>query len=129
MQPEFEIVVYILIWGVLGLILLIYILLPLKKMKTVEKTKTLYKILSIEDLYKRLKHLVIKESELPPEVYTYSSGWKRGAPLTCDLQELENQFFSFNRKMDRFFRLKGTVKIIEGDKSNNLLFIFDHLFD
>ncbi|MHA1651067.1 MAG: hypothetical protein ACTSYB_12800, partial [Candidatus Helarchaeota archaeon] len=67
--------------------------------------------------------------KLPPVVYTYSSGWKPEKPISYNLKELESQFFSFDKKVSWYYHLKGTVKIIEGNKSNFLLFIFDHSSD
>ena len=121
MQVEFEIIIYISIWGIIGIILLFYILFPLKKIKTIEKTKSLYDILSTDELYKRLKQITV--------VYKYRSGWKQEKPISNNLKELESQFFSFSKKVSWRYYLKGTVKITGGNKSNNLFFIFDRSLD
>jgi len=128
MQISLEIIIHISIWSIIGVILLFYILFPLKKIKSIEKTIALYRILSIDELNKRLKHLMEVESELPPEVYSYSSGWKKEPPLMYHLQELDNQFFSFDRKKGWYYHLKGKLRIIQEDKSNKLFVTFDQSF-
>ncbi|HUY00513.1 MAG TPA: hypothetical protein VMV49_13215 [Candidatus Deferrimicrobium sp.] len=125
MQIELETIIYIIIWSIIGLISSLFIRFRLSKEKMVEKTKSVFKIVSLDDLYKKLKQIAQSESELPPQVYTYSSGWKHKPPNTYHLIELENQFFSFKKKVERYYDLKGTIKLIEGNKSNELHFIFD----
>ncbi len=129
MQNSLELIIYISIWSVIGVFLVFYILFPLKTIKNIEKTVSLYSILSKDELTKRLKHIIKVESELPPVLYSYSAGWRKESPLIYHLQELDNQFFSFNKKMSRSYHLKGTMKIIEENQSNKLLFIFDHSLD
>ena len=130
MYNELELMIFIGVYSLIGLILpLIVLVLRFKKIKSIEKKKSLYGILSRDELYKRMQHLATLQRESQP-VYKYRSflGWKKEPRVTENLNELENQLFSFDWKLGWHYHLKGSLRIKQRNKSNNLLVTIDHLF-